>query len=46
MKKSEVKIWQPKNTTGWFIEVKDKHTENRLAITHEELELIVLYGQS
>lgn len=31
--------------TGFIIEVKDQFTENNLAITKEELEQIVLYGQ-
>ena len=30
---------------GYIIEVNDKFTENILAVTKEELEKIVLYGQ-
>ena len=30
---------------GYFIDVKDELTENRMAVTREELEQIVLYGQ-
>ena len=42
--KSQVNIRPVGN--GYFIEVKDKYTDNRLAITREELEKIVLYGQA
>lgn len=31
---------------GYIIEVKDQHTENILAVTREELEKIVLYGEA
>lgn len=40
---SEVNIRKAGN--GYFIYVKDQFTENRLTITREELEKIVLYGQ-
>ena len=41
--KSEVIIEQ--SGGGFFIIVKDQYTSNCLAITHEELKKIVLYGQ-
>ncbi|MEK6879371.1 MAG: hypothetical protein AABY22_07185 [Nanoarchaeota archaeon] len=41
--KSEVIIEQ--SGGGFFIIVKDQYVSNQLAITHEELEKIVLYGQ-
>jgi|WetSurSiteA1Bulk_404760.scaffolds.fasta_scaffold29508_2 hypothetical protein len=44
-RKSEVKIWQPKKGNGYFIEVKDELTENRLAVTEEELREIVMQGK-
>ena len=40
--KSEVIIKQ--SGGGFFIIVKDQYTSNQLAITHEELKKIVLYG--
>ncbi len=42
--KSKVRICPV--SKGYFIEVKDQFSENRLAITKEELEKIVLYGQA
>ena len=41
--KSEV-IVKPDGEGFWII-IKDQHTENSLAITREELERVVLYGQ-
>ena len=41
--KSKVNI--RKSGGGYIIEVSDQFTENILAITREELEQIVLYGQ-
>ena len=41
--KSEVSV--KKAGGGYFVEVKDQFSENRLAVTREELEMIVLYGQ-
>ena len=35
-----------KSGNGYIIDVKDQYTENTLAVTKEELELIVLYGQA
>ena len=31
---------------GFIIDVMDKYTQNRLAVTKEELEKIILYGQA
>lgn len=41
--KSEVNIRPSGN--GFFVEVKNQFTENRIAVTKEELEKIVLCGQ-
>ena len=42
--KSEVNII-PVKPGGFFIEVNDEYTKNRMAVTREELEKIVLYGE-
>ena len=41
--KSEVNIKQSGN--GYIITVKDQYTDNLLAVSKEELEQIILYGQ-
>jgi len=43
-KESDVNIKGSKEG-GYIIQVNDQITENNLAVTHEELERIVLYGQ-
>jgi hypothetical protein len=42
--KSEVNV--RKNKAGYFIEVTDGYYGNVLAVTREELEKIVLYGEA
>ena len=41
--KSKVNVRKAGN--GYFIEVEDQFSDNRLAVTKEELEMIVLYGE-
>ena len=42
-RESDVNIKSSGN--GFIIDVMDKYTQNRLAVTKEELEKIILYGQ-
>ena len=41
---SKVRVWQAKIGGGYFIEVKDDLTLNRMAVTKEELKMIVEQG--